>query len=120
MFRSKTPHPKVAPKIKQHINSFVREGRSPDAQEMYDSLPDKYKGEVSVYTFKAWHYIYQLKQRLQCGIRESGDVTCYIDGEPSKHEGYVINSKNPYKIVDRLTFSRANFNLRKNWKNEKV
>ena len=46
-------------------------------------------------------------------------MKCYIDGEPSKHEGYVINSKNPYKIVDRLTFSRANFNLRKNWKNEK-
>ena len=120
IFRSKTPHPKVAPKIKQHVNSFIREGRIADAQEMYDSLPDKYKGEVSVYTFKAWHYIYQLKQRLQCGIRESGDVECYIDGEPSKHEGYVINSKNPYKIVDRLTFSRANFNLRKNWKNEKV
>ena len=87
---------------------------------MYDTLPDKYKGEVSVHTFKAWHYIYRMKQRLQNSIRVSGHVECFIDGEPSEHEGYVINSKNPYKLVDRLTFSRANFNLSKNWKNEKV
>ena len=106
--------------IAKYINSFVRKGHVPHPLEMYDLLPDKYKGEVNVNTFKAWHLISQLKHRLLDAIVVNGDVECYIDGEPTNHEGFVTVSDNPYKIVDRLTFSKANFNLDKNWTHEKV
>ena len=66
-------------------------------------------------TFKVWHMIFQLKQRLLDAIVVNGTVECYIDGEPSGHEGFVTVSNNPYKLVDRLSFSKANFNLSKNW-----
>ena len=101
--------------LKKHVNSFIREGSIPSAKDMYNSLPDKYKREVNVTTFKVWHKIFQLKQRLLDAVVVNGTVECYIDGEPSQHEGFVTVSNNPYKIVDRLTFSKANFNLNKNW-----
>ena len=66
-------------------------------------------------TFKVWHKLFQQKQRLLDAIVVNGNVECYIDGEPASHEGFVIVSTNPYKLVDRLTFSKANFNLSKNW-----
>ncbi len=116
--RAKIPSQQV--EIAKHINSFIRKGYIPRPQEMYDQLDDKYKGEVNVATFKVWHGIFQLKQRLLDAIVVNDDVECYIDGEPSAHEGFVTVSDNPYKIVDRLTFSKANFNLDKNWTNEKV
>ena len=82
---------------------------------LYATLDAKYKGEVNVTTFKVWHKIFQLKQRLLDAIVVNGNVECYIDGEPASHEGFVTVSTNPYKLVDRLTFSKANFNLSKNW-----
>lgn len=101
--------------LKKHINSFIRSGEIPIADVMYNSLPDKYKEEVNVTTFKVWHKIFQLKQRLLDAIIVNGTVECYIDGKPAQHEGFVTVSDNPYKLVDRLTFSKANFNLNKNW-----
>ena len=115
---SKVPESRV--EIAKHINSYIREGDVPRPEKMYSDLDAKYKYEVNVYTFKAWHLISQLKQRLLDAIVVNGDVECYIDDEPSNHEGFVTVSENPYKIVDRLTFSKANFNLSKNWKHEKV
>ena len=42
----------------------------------------------------------------------------------TKPEGFVAidsyNNERRIKLVNRLEFSRANFNLHKNWKNEKV
>ena len=82
---------------------------------MYAAIDDKYKQEVNVQTFMVWHKIFQLKQRLLDAIVVNGTVECYIDGQPTRHEGFVTVSNNPVKIVDRLTFSKANFNLSKNW-----
>ena len=82
---------------------------------MYNILDDKYKGEINVNTFRVWHKIFQLKQRLLDAIRTDSKVQCFIDGEPTSHEGFVLISETPYKLVDRLTFSKANFNLSKNW-----
>ena len=106
--------------VSKHINSYVREGRIPRPQKMYDALDDKYKHEVNVSTFKTWHIIFQLKHLLLNEISVTDGVKCYIDNELSDHEGFVTISDSPYKIVDRLIFSRANFNLNKNWKHEKV
>ena len=42
------------------------------------------------------------------------DVECYIEEERCGHEGYVLSNEfGTYKVVNRLGFSRANFNLSK-------
>ena len=97
------------------VNKFVRCGSLPSPEVMYATMDDKYKQEVNVTTFQVWHKIFQLKQRLLDAIVVNGNVECYIDGKPTRHEGFVTVSTNPYKLVDRLTFSKANFNLSKNW-----
>ena len=104
-----------AAQLKQHINKFVRAGSVPSAGVLYTTLPAKYKSDVNLQTFRVWEMISQLKQRLLDAIVTDGNVECFIDGKTSSHEGYVIISDNPYKIVDRLSFSKANFNLSKNW-----
>ena len=116
--RAKVPSSRV--EIAKYINSYVRSGEVPRSEEMYSQLDAKYKGEVNVHTFKAWHLISQLKHRLLDAIVVKDGVKCFINNEPSNHEGFVTVSDNPYKIVDRLTFSKANFNLDKNWTHEKV
>ena len=118
--RCKIPSAKARPHISKHINSFIRAGSVPHPSVMYATLDDKYKGEVNVTTFKVWHMLFQLKQRLLENITVTGSVSCYIDGKPSQHEGFVTVDEHPFKIVDRLTFSKANFNLDKNWTNEKI
>jgi len=101
--------------LRSHVNKFIRSGNLPSPEVMYNTVSAKYKEEVNVQTFMVWHKIFQLKQRLLDAIVTNGNVECFIDGKPSSHEGFVIISNNPYKIVDRLTFSKANFNLSKNW-----
>lgn len=100
-------------KLREQVNGYIRLGKLPDEMEMFADA--KYKGEVNVTTFKVWHKIFQLKQRLLDAIVTNGNVECFIDGKLSSHEGFVLITNNPYKIVDRLTFSKANFNLNKNW-----
>ena len=64
--------------------------------------------------------ISQLKQRLLDNITVVSEIETYIDGKHSAHEGFVVAGETPYKLVDRMTFSKANFNLSKYWTNEKV
>jgi hypothetical protein len=112
--------PKNRVEICKHVNRFIRAGSAPSAEVIYTTLPDKYKEEVNVNTFKVWHLISALKMRLLDSIVDYSNVKSFIGDTPVKHEGFVILSDNPYKIVDRNTFSKANFNLDKNWTNEKV
>lgn len=102
------------------INSFIRQGLTLTAQKMYDAVDDKYKCEVNVNTFIVWQLMAQLKQRLLDSIIVNDTVECFIKDQPTQHEGFVIVSDRPLKLIDRNTFSRANFNLNKNWTNEKV
>ena len=118
--KSLVPSEKARPYIQKHINKYIREGHIPSAKILLRTLPDKYKGEVNLSTFKVWHMISQLKQSLLDNIVVNGDIETYIDGKPSQHEGFVVQGETPYKLVDRLTFSKANFNLSKYWTNEKV
>ena len=118
--KCKVPSEKARPHILKHINKFIRAGSLTSPEVLYTTLPAKYKCEVNVITLQVWHMIFQLKQRLLDAIVVNGTVDCYIDGQPTRHEGFVTVSDNPVKLVDRLTFSKANFNLSKNWKNEKV
>ena len=75
---------------------------------------------VNLNTFKVWVNIAKLKLRLLENIETTDNVKCFIDGTPTDHEGFVTLTDDPYKIVDRETFSKANFNLDKNWTHEKV
>ena len=59
--------------------------------------------------------IFQLKQRLLDAIVVNGTVDCYIDEAMSW--GFVT-SNNPVKRM--ISDFKANFNLSKNWKHEKV
>jgi len=112
--------PKNRMEICKHINKFIRTGSNPSAELLYATCPDKYKGELNENTFKVWHLISQLKMRLLDSIVDNSNIECFIGDTPVNHEGFVILSDSPYKIVDRHTFSKANFNLDKNWQNEKV
>ena len=118
ILRAKVPESRV--ELAKYLNTYIRNGAVPHPKKLYEQLDAKYKGEVNVHTFKAWQLISELKHRLLDAIVVNSDVDCYIDGKSSDHEGYVTVSDNPYKIVDRLTFSKANFNLNKNWTHEKV
>ena len=109
--RAQRPSKKHYAEILKHVNKWVREGLVPPAEKMYKTLPAKYKGEVNVYTFKVWDQIFQLKQSLMDNIEVSGSVTPYLNGEPTAHEGFVTQTEHPVKLVDRLTFSKANFKL---------
>lgn len=112
--------PKDGAIYKQHVNKFVRNGVLPRASVIYDALPDKYKCEVNVMTFRLYNIILKLKDILLTSATADEDVECYINGELSSHEGFVLHGKHSVKLVNRLEFSQANFNLNKNWKNEKV
>jgi len=101
--------------LKKQTNTFIRMGEIPSPELMFNVFNAKYKGEVNLTTFMVWHKIFQLKQRLLDAVVTNENVECFIDGNPSSHEGFVIPSSNPYKLVDRLTFSKANFNLNKTW-----
>ncbi|BCU99566.1 MAG: hypothetical protein CM15mV28_1340 [Thaumasvirus sp.] len=51
-------------------------------------------------------YVVSIEAEFIENIVVDGTVKCYIDGQPSEHEGFVTVSDSPYKIVDRLTFSK--------------
>ena len=112
--------PKNGAIYKQHVNKFVRNGVLPRASVVYDALPDKYKCEVNVMTFRLYNIILKLKDILLSAASADEDVECYLRGVPSSHEGFVLHGKHSVKLVNRLEFSQANFNLNKNWTNEKV
>ena len=112
--------PKDGAIYKQHVNKFVRNGVLPRASVIYDALPDKYKCEVNVMTFRLYNIILKLKDILLTAATAEENVECYINGELSSHEGFVLHGKHSVKLVNRLEFSQANFNLNKNWTNEKV
>ena len=43
-------------------------------------------------------------------------IDCYIGEDMCDHEGYVLHNKyGTFKIVNREGFSRANFNLVREW-----
>ena len=73
----KVPSVKARPYIMKHINKFIRGGvKVPSAEILFTTLDDKYKEEVNVATFKVWHMIFQLKQRLLDAIVVNGTVEC--------------------------------------------
>ena len=116
---AKFAEPKSAAAIKTHINKYIRAtGKLPSARVMYEELPSKYKGEVNVNLFRLYLSVYSLKMQLLSCVHDDSKwlVECFIMGKPTTHEGYVMTSNDQiYKIIDRTTFSYANFTTAKSW-----
>ena len=107
--------------LRQFYNKFIREGKTPTASEIYYSLDDKYRCEVNINTFRLYNLILNIKDALLSAVKVDETVEYLLGDQPTTPEGYVlIGPKYSVKLVNRLEFSQANFNLRKNWKNEKV
>jgi len=64
--------------------------------------------------FELHYWLQCLKQRLIEKLNlptKDYKWKCFIDGSPSNHEGFVVtNNFSSVKFVDRMEFSRANFN----------
>ena len=104
---------KQAKKITQVLNRYIREGESIDYVAEYDIASEC---ECDVNLIRLWNLVQSIKMDLFCFIAREDDIKCYIDGQESDHEGYVLSNKfGTYKIVNRRQFSCANFNLAKNW-----
>ena len=107
--------------LRSYYNKFIREGKTPTASELYYNLDDKYRCEVNINTFRLYNLILNIKDALLSAVKVDETVEYLLGDQPTTPEGYVlIGPKYSVKLVNRLEFSQANFNLRKNWKNEKV
>jgi hypothetical protein len=99
-----------ASQIKKEINACIREQRVIDEDEIAE------KCDCDKYLISLWKLVKTIKDDLFLFIHEEDDIECSIDGIDSFHEGYVItNQFGAYKVVDRETFSHANFTMAKSW-----
>ena len=100
---------KGAAKIRKYINSKIRAG-------VLNTMKDDETAkdlDVDINLIRLWKLVLSMKIDLFMFIAEPehvSDPDCYIDGELSFHEGYVLTSKyGSIKLVDRELFSRSNF-----------
>ena len=99
-----------AAEIKKEINAFIREQRVICENEIAE------KCDCDKNLIRLWKLVASIKTDMFLFIHEEDNIECSINGEDSFHEGYVItNQFGTYKIVDRETFSHANFTLTKDW-----
>jgi hypothetical protein len=96
---------KEAAKIKQQLNTCIREGR-----EIEDDVFD-----CDANLIRFWKLVKSIKEDCLYLCRNNGP-DAYIGYDRIDAEGYVIvNKYGMYKLVNREVFSHANFNLQKNW-----
>jgi hypothetical protein len=101
---------KQAKELKKVINSYIREGKNVDEHEIAENY------DVDINVLRLWKLVESIKLDMFFFIMDEECVSCEIDGKETTHEGYVLtNEFGMFKIVDRQQFSRANFNLAKNW-----
>ena len=101
---------KKASQIKKEINACIREQRVICENEIAE------KCDCDVNVLRLWKLVKSIKDDLFLFIHEEDEIECYIGGVESFHEGYVIVNKfGTYKVVDRETFSHANFTVTKSW-----
>ena len=99
-----------ASQIKKEINACIREQRLICEYEIAE------KCDCDKNLIRLWKLVKSIKDDLFLFIYEEDDIECYIAGEQSFHEGYVIvNEFGMFKVVDRETFSHANFTIAKSW-----
>jgi hypothetical protein len=99
-----------ATQIKIELNACIREQRVIDEDEIAE------KCDCDKNLIRLWKLVKSIKDDLFLFIHELDDIECSINGIDSFHEGYVIHNKfGSFKVVDRETFSHANFTMAKSW-----
>jgi hypothetical protein len=99
-----------ATELKKIINSYIREGKEVCEHEIAENF------NVDINLLRLWKLVYSIKVDLFFFISTDESISCKIGEDKSEHEGYVMsNEYGTMKIVDRYQFSRANFNMAKNW-----
>lgn len=99
-----------ASQIKKEINSCIREQRVICEDEIAE------KCDCDKNLIRLWKLVKSVKDDLFLFIHEVDEIECYLQDVQSFHEGYVIvNQFGMFKIVDRETFSHANFTIAKQW-----
>jgi len=102
--------PNKATQIKKEINSCIREQKVVNEDEIAE------KCDCDVNVLRLWKLVKTIKDDLFLFVHETDEIECSIDGVDSFHEGYVISNKyGTFKVVDRETFSHANFTIQKSW-----
>ena len=101
---------KKASQIKKEINACIREQRIICEDEIAE------KCDCDKNLIRLWKLVKSIKDDLFLFIHEEDDIECSIGDDLSFHEGYVINNEfGMFKVVDRETFSHANFVMAKSW-----
>jgi len=99
-----------ASQIKKVINECIREQKVIDEDEIAE------KCDCDKNLIRLWKLVASIKADLFLFIYEEDEIECSINGIDSFHEGYVIHNKfGSFKVVDRETFSHANFTMAKTW-----
>ena len=107
------PDDKQVRRIKQHLNACIRADIEMDEITL-EALADDNNCDVNV--LRLWKLVESIKMDMFAYIEAENTVECYIGEERCDHEGYVLHNKyGTFKIVNREGFSRANFNIVKNW-----
>ena len=101
---------KEAANIKKLLNSYIRQGSIPADEVIAD------EAGCDIHLIELWKLAVAIKDQMFLYVHDDGSIKCEIDNTQSFHEGFVIsNDFGTYKLVDRMEFSRQNFNLAKNW-----
>ena len=107
------PEYKQVPRIKQHLNACIRADIELDDLTL-EALAHDNNCDVNV--LRLWKLVESIKMDMFAYISCNDIIDCYIGEEMCDHEGYVLHNKyGTFKIVNREGFSRANFNIVKNW-----
>jgi hypothetical protein len=102
--------PNKATQIKKEINACIREQIPVNENKIAE------KCDCDINLIRLWKLVASIKDDMFLFIHELNEIECYIHGEQSFHEGYVLSNKfGTYKIVDREVFSHANFTCEKSW-----
>ena len=101
------PSDKKVKIIKKQLNTCIREDIELDDISL-EALA--IACEIDVNVLRLWKLVRSIKWDLFSFVETYDDIECYINDEECDHEGYVIsNDYGTFKLVDRDTFSRANF-----------
>ena len=105
------PDVKQVSRIKKQLNSCIRNDIELDDITL-EALANDNNCDINV--LRLWKLVASIKIDLLLLINTDHDVECYIEEERCGHEGYVLSNEfGTFKIVNRLGFSKANFNLSK-------
>ena len=105
------PNVKQIATIKKQLNSCIKNDIELDDITL-EALANDNKCDINV--LRLWKLVASIKIDLLLSMVVNHDVECYIEEERCGHEGYVLSNQfGTYKVVNRLGFSKANFNLSK-------